>query len=532
MRRLSQLLAVLLHLFLACYVSSTGPASAAEVTTLIKGPYLQAPTSSSMEIRWEAATKKPGMVEWGRSPDALNNTTRAQVQTIDVTEYINRELAVKAVAHLQRAILTPLEPGTKYCYRVRQGTTVTQTFGFRTVPTRPTRFRFVAYGDNRSYPGDHRKVATGIMSAKPDFVLNTGDLVAHGDDWPLWSREFFSPLHPLAAQVPVWVARGNHDGSAKYIIPQFHFPGPKGRCYYRFDYGSARFICLDGTLGKSRPAMFAWMEEQLREGPRPRWKFVFLHYPSFGASAKRNYSRGYERERMSLLCQRYGIDIVFTGHDHDYMRTVPILADRTMRGGPTTHVVTGGGGAPTYTLGHATWIASGAELHHYCVIDIDSRKLDMVVYEADQGKVIDRLSIEKDERGKVIAPPDYRKRARTVSDINALEQLRRHLTAFGLPALRAGQRAVLESLVSNPFDGSVKVTVSFKGSPARWVIPAPLTLVLPAKAAGVPFKMEPTARKSMSDQYNAGYLMVEYELPDGRTGIMRGEGIYIEEELR
>jgi hypothetical protein len=74
------------------------------------------------------------------------------------------------------------------------------------------------------------------------------------------------------------------------------------------------------------------------------------------------------------------------------------------------------------------------------------------------------------------------------------------------------------------------VTASFRGAGGLWVAPPPQELALPAKAVNVPFKMELTARKTMTDQYNAGYLVVEYELPDGRKGTMRGEGIYVGEE--
>jgi predicted phosphodiesterase len=512
--------------------------AAAPAAPLVKGPYLQALTATSVEVRWQGREEAPGRVEYGTARDRLDQSAAATATSLSSAleppvggAGVGAQRAgprnLPAGVWLQRAELPNLRPETAYFYRVRQGDATTETFSFRTLAAGPRAVRFIVYGDTRTDTDAHRLVVAAMAKAdpKPAFVVHTGDLVTAGDDWPQWDAEFFDPLRTFAASTPIWPVRGNHEQSGAFLRPLFHLPGPAGEFYYRFDVGAARFIVLDAYT--RRPPMFAWFEEQLRALPRPAWTFVFVHEPSFSSASKRAYGPGFERERMALLCQRYGVDVVFAGHDHNYMRTVPILAYRTLPGQPTTHVVTGGGGVALTGLGHGSYQAAIAGAHHFCIVDLDGRTFEMAVVSAQNGAVIDRLSLEKDAGGRVMAPADYRAQAREVSDINALESLRRALTAFTAPAVRAGETVDLTSSVDNPFAGPVRATVTLTDPRRHWQAPPPVVLVLPAGAVGVPFAVTLKALRAMEDQYNAGRLDVAYRLPDGRSGTLVGEQIYV-----
>jgi len=50
------------------------------------------------------------------------------------------------------------------------------------------------------------------------------------------------------------------------------------------------------------------------------------------------------REALTPLFERYGVDIVFNGHHHNYQRSL-------VHG--VTYIVTGGGGAPIYRIRRA-----------------------------------------------------------------------------------------------------------------------------------------------------------------------------------
>lgn len=502
-------------------VSSIRPDRAA---ALVKGPYLQALTGTSVQIRWQAKENVRGEVVWGTAPDRLDQSMKADTYPKQVVVLDENDSPLKKTVWMQRVELAKLAPGTAYHYRVRQGGDAGETFRFTTPARGLTRFRFAVYGDTRTYPADHHKVARAMIKAKPAFVVHTGDLISSGGRWWEWQSEFFDPLYPLLTETPMWVVRGNHDGGG-YFTGLFHVPRPIPKyAFYRFDYGNARFLVLEWKA--PRIEMFAWLEMQLAARPRPTWTFIFVHYPVFNATSKRGYGRGWERERLALLCQRYGVDMVFSGHDHDYMRTVPVLAYRTTPGQPTTYVVTAGGGAPLYRPNRCTFHEKAVRVHHFCRLDIDGRTLAFRAINANDGSVIDSLDLEKDAKGAFVRPADYRARARDVASINAIETLRRELTAFGLPATDPGREYPLRRDVYNPFDGPVKVTVRFSGSRSRWHPADPVSLTLPPHGR-TPFRMVLKCKVSMENEPETAHLVADYELPDGRKGTLHGEGFRI-----
>jgi acid phosphatase type 7 len=78
------------------------------------------------------------------------------------------------------------------------------------------------------------------------------------------------------------------------------------------------------------------------------------------------------------------VDLVFSGHDHVYERTVPI------RG--VTYVVSGGGGRRLYPAGNGELTASSVSAHHAVLVRVDCSRLLLEAVEVD-GKVVDRLEL-------------------------------------------------------------------------------------------------------------------------------------------
>jgi hypothetical protein len=110
-----------------------------------------------------------------------------------------------------------------------------------------------------------------------------------------------------------------------------------GRCY-SFDYGDARFVALDSnaSMAMLRQRVVPWLERTLSAAPA--WRFVFFHHAPFSDG----FHGGYAPVRRVLVpaFERARVDVVFSGHDHDYQRTHPI------RG--VVYIVSGGGGARLY----------------------------------------------------------------------------------------------------------------------------------------------------------------------------------------
>ena len=124
------------------------------------------------------------------------------------------------------------------------------------------------------------------------------------------------------------------------------------------------------------------MERDLVATSRP-WKFVFFHRPVYSSS--KHGSDVEIREDLEQIFDRYRVNAVFSGHDHDYERTAPIEG--------VTYVVTGGGGGKElYPAGTSEWTAFSGSTYHATRVDVDGYHLSLEAIEPDD-TVMDSLNL-------------------------------------------------------------------------------------------------------------------------------------------
>jgi HEAT repeat protein len=345
---------------------------------LIKGPYLQWLTTDGVTVMWETDEAAPATVEYG--PEG---------------QWTGR-LEVKQGKPLQEVRLNGLKAETTYQYRVVIGQETAGPFAFRTAVKPGSAYRFAVYGDNRSNPKVHTSVVEGMAKFRPAFVINTGDLVSSGDKYELWGPEYFGPLANLQCSVPVYPAMGNHEGKGKYYQEFFSLPAPKW--YYSFTFGNARFIILDSNYRSAgwlspESEQSRWLVKQLRDN-KSTWTFVVFHNPPYSSHPSRGDSVVHQKMLCPIL-EKYHVDVVFNGHNHNYERVYPIREMRRDDENGIPYVITGGGGAPLYPVAGDWFTATCESIHNYCIADVDGPVFGMVAYEVG-GRVIDRLSLCKD----------------------------------------------------------------------------------------------------------------------------------------
>jgi 3',5'-cyclic AMP phosphodiesterase CpdA len=245
-------------------------------------------------------------------------------------------------------VVDGLRPATRYTYEVKVGNLV-EAGELATAPEEgsPAPFTFVVYGDTRSQVAPHRRVIERIRAEVPDFLLGTGDLVDEGGKENQW-QQFFDIEHELLRDNCLYPAVGNHDRQGRgrtadswrtyFAVPE-NSPDPER--YYAFTYGNSRFLVLDSNMHSfALTDQTAWLERQLqaaRQSPDIRHVFVVMHHPPFSISLHGGHRD--LRERWTPLYEKYGVDAVFSGHDHVYGRA---------ENGGVRYFVSGGGGAPLY----------------------------------------------------------------------------------------------------------------------------------------------------------------------------------------
>ncbi len=226
-----------------------------------------------------------------------------------------------------------------------------QQIGLRlaTLRTIEGTFSFIVLGDNRSGDDIYKKMVSLVVERKPAFVVNTGDVISTPGDKEEWEK-FWKMSEPITA--PYFLVVGNHDVNPGVPLSERSYQDnvdlPGNELYYSFTAGNSLFIVLDSFIHdqekKIMGEQFTWLEGILANSGK-KHKFVFLHHPLYTVAGKGRHSGNCldkyppERDRLQALFVRFGVEAVFTGHEHYYRRT-------NIDG--ITHVITGGGGAPTY----------------------------------------------------------------------------------------------------------------------------------------------------------------------------------------
>ena len=253
-----------------------------------------------------------------------------------------------------------LDPSTKYCYRVGDGTVWSEWNVFLTASDRPEPFRFLYVGDaQNSIRSMWSRTIRAAYATVPDarFIVHAGDLVAEGYDDRLWG-EWSDSMGFISAMIPSIPVPGNHDlhrppgaaDSSKVLTASplwhrhFFLPqnGPdleelRSQSYY-IDYQGVRMIALDVnvfanedfvTAGKQRiwDKQLEWLTETLSKNPN-RWTIVVQHMPLWDVAKGRDYVE--MRKALAPLYEKYHVDLVLLGHDHAYARTNKVAKDQVV----------------------------------------------------------------------------------------------------------------------------------------------------------------------------------------------------------
>jgi len=355
-----------------------------QIHTFHKGPYLQNPTLDGMTIMWESTESAPGEVRYGETMKLGESAAEYQNATI------------------HSVILNDLEPGTKYYYQVVTSGMKSEIHSFYTAVEEDAPFSFIAYGDNKNGPFNHEKVANLALSKDPNFAIHNGDLVNRGGIYIQWEKLFFNPISHLISHVPLYTVMGNHeDNSDNYF--NYFCPPCDTLAYYSFDYGNAHFIALNSEVEAmlDSPDQFNWLVRDLEENQDATWKFVVFHVPPFTSGG--NYYSGTRvriKELLVPVFQKYNVDMVFSGHDHDYERTFPI-GSRT-GDHAVTYIVCGNGGTPLRYVWPREWSLYAERDFGFTKVDIDGTKLTMKAININD-EVVDEFTLDKSDPASVAA---------------------------------------------------------------------------------------------------------------------------------
>ena len=367
---------------------------------VVRGPYIEDPTQTTMILRWQTDVSTPAWLEYGPSPRC------------------NQIMKISPEGTEHKAVLYGLVPNQDFCYRLyvyneaQDGTQLPVEGSFRTLYSAERKVvNFLAFGNTAGdNPGPKALLAAQMAQKNADFVIHTGDLTASGLNSDT-DAEFFTPYKEVLAKTPLFVALGANEygpdrterDSKSFVrsnYSRFHDMSwsnatPK---YYFFDTANARFIFLDANAAygavwapniDEKSTQYKWLQSSLSSAAE-KWKIVVINAPMYSTGAKGPANEA--AARFVPLFEKYGVDLVLQGAEANYERTFPMLANEPNPRGVTYITLGGGGAAPTKRMGSHPSTARFVAAHHFASVNIVDRKLTLQVFN-DQGKQIDQVEL-------------------------------------------------------------------------------------------------------------------------------------------
>jgi len=384
---------------------------------IVKGPYLQWPTTHSAIVMWETDRPATGAVTWYRT-ERVHSGLSGQPRTAETS---SRVAAGAPECRVHRVEIDGLEPSRVYHYEVaaeagseRVGS---ERHLLRAAPAPGTPFTFAVTSETGGYGDDevNRSLFAQLAAHRPDILLVVGDAVAKGSQYDDWERWFFGPGREFLHSTPFYLCPGNHEeahltatggpyGPPGSWLREFtSYPDPG--TYYGFEYGDAHFTALDSTAmveyADGRPRATTELEDgsaQLEFLSRDldragvAWRLAFYHYPPY-------VSGDYEvpqMRRLAPLLEAGGVDVVLNSHTIVYERSHPLRGDALDENGGIVYVVAGGAGAkPDWFHRHRAWHTAHAQaVPHFLLVTVTPQRLDLRAIDV-QGRLFDRLELRR-----------------------------------------------------------------------------------------------------------------------------------------
>jgi hypothetical protein len=296
---------------------------------LLRGPYLQSGSSTSLVVRWRTDWPTNSVVRFGVNPGSLNFTAINERRTSEHEVFVQGLL-----------------PDTRYHYAIASSSETFaqgETCTFHTAPTNTRPVHVWVIGDSGTKTEDAADVRDAYMRAygpsNTDLWLMLGDNAYESGTDDEYQAAVFEMYPDILSRVMLWPTLGNHDatlpgspGEFPYLdiftLPRNGEAGgiPSGtEKYYSFDYANIHFICLDSQSSDraTNGPMLTWLREDLAETTKD-WIVAFWHHPPYSKGTHNSDIEGQMvemRERALPVLEGFGVDLVLAGHSHVYERS-------------------------------------------------------------------------------------------------------------------------------------------------------------------------------------------------------------------
>jgi uncharacterized repeat protein (TIGR01451 family) len=241
-------------------------------------------------------------------------------------------------------------------------------------------FKFAVYSDSQysyeetsgpTFQASVNAMLNKVPNAERALLFGLGDFTEKGLvtdstathlDWTEWkSAMSYLVTDWTKTNPPQFVgAWGDHDTTPNYgnftrwssymsaqkgLTAYSQYPSSAEGYYGSFKYQNALFIWLMDTDGAALPSTGIIDTETTylqnifnaaKDDTSIKWKFVFYHYPAEACGLANKADNETAKNWLNTYFVPNGVDMIFNGHTHDYLRTCPITNMALGVGGATT----------------------------------------------------------------------------------------------------------------------------------------------------------------------------------------------------
>src|SRR5688572_6228171 len=190
-----------------------------------------------------------------------------------------------------------------------------------TLPNKEGAVRFLVIGDTGTGTDQQQQLARVMLRYHQtfpfEFALMLGDNMYGSEKAADYKRKFEDIYRPLLDQkVKFYAALGNHDESNQRFYEFFNMEGQE---YYRFSKGNVSFYSLNSNYMDKKQV--DWLNDKLATD-RSTWKIAYFHHPPYSSGGAHG-SDTKLRQIVEPIFIKYGVNVVFAGHEHFYERIKP-----------------------------------------------------------------------------------------------------------------------------------------------------------------------------------------------------------------
>ena len=265
-----------------------------------------------MSVTWHTLASNPGdaVVEYSLLSDVSASKPAPSSRVEGTTRAFVDGGPERSVRFVHRVVLSNLEPGATYKYRVGNPVTKAYSAWFDFVAKRsraqiaagpPLKLLALCDQGHRESAGVLQLVAAEVAdpSTRPDALVHCGDFAYDLDTYSGRNGDrFLADVEPVAARVPYMTSQGNHERAYNFshYAERFTMPGAgvsNGNAYYSFDVGPAHVVAFNAEAffwpeyfdAAYARRMYDWLVRDLRAANANRgnvpWILVHGHRPMY-----------------------------------------------------------------------------------------------------------------------------------------------------------------------------------------------------------------------------------------------------------